>query len=151
MTLTLRRIDGREGQLQVTWSSDGPGEGERVALRAAAQGVPTWLIMEEDIAVGACGLHAALPQGPKVGVEIGYGLVASSRGRGRGREAVNLLLAELRRLDVAEVIAEVEVDGPDISSRAASRSILESLDFDDLGEVEYPKGRARRFRRTLTD
>lgn len=120
-----------------------------VALRSAAAGIPTWVILDDGVGVGACGLHNLLDDTRPRSVEIGYGVLAVARGRGVGAHAVMALLDELRRLEVDEVTAEVELDSPDVISTSASQAILTGLGFLDLGDIAYPSGHARRFRLTL--
>jgi RimJ/RimL family protein N-acetyltransferase len=66
-----------------------------------------WLVIDDDLVIGQCALT-----GDPVGgsVEISYGLAASVRGNGRGRELVRLFSAELlARSDITEIVARVEI------------------------------------------
>ena len=149
MTLVIERLDPLDDAAGIPWHPSGPGDGEEVAMRAAVQGIPTWLVLIDGVAVGACGLHDVIGDEEPRAVEIGYGLVAAARGRGLGAQVVGSLLEELRALDVDVVTAEVELDSHDAASASASQAILRGLGFDDLGEVVYPSGRSRRFALSL--
>jgi RimJ/RimL family protein N-acetyltransferase len=145
VNVRLRRLPPYSSSEEIVWADGGPGAGEEVALQLAAGGVPTWLVLGDDVAIGACGLHESLEESGTASVEIGYGIVASWRGRGCGRLAVATLLDELRALCVATVVAEVEVGGADPTSSVASMAILHALGFAELGMVAYPNGTAARF------
>jgi RimJ/RimL family protein N-acetyltransferase len=107
------------------------------ALRFAAGGGWTWLVLDDDRRVaGECGTKA--PPDADGRVEIGYGLAPGSRGRGLGTRAVAELLDELEHSGVVrEVSASVH------PSNVASRRLLERLGFAivtaDDGEIGYAR------------
>lgn len=95
------------------------------AVRPAAEhGAPddapaVWLVVEDDVVVGDCGL--AGPPDDRGSQEIGYGLAVPARGRGLGTEAVAVLCAWLEsQPDVHRLVAEVEV-GNEPSQRLLAR------------------------------
>jgi RimJ/RimL family protein N-acetyltransferase len=99
------------------WASDFPADGDReIAGLLARTGIPSGpdadfaprLIVERDsaLAVGSAGFLGPPENGR---VEVGYGLVASRRGRGYATEVVRALTAlALGRPEVTEVVATVE-------------------------------------------
>jgi RimJ/RimL family protein N-acetyltransferase len=109
------------------------------ALRFAATGAWTWLVVDDDERIaGECGIKA-MPDARGC-VEIGYGLAAPSRGRGLGTRAVAAMLDKLTASGmVREVVAGVH------PGNVASRRLLERLDFrvDAVDDTEIT------YRRTI--
>ena len=99
------------------WAPDFPADGDReIAGLLARTGIPSGpgadfaprLVVERDsaLAVGSAGFLGPPENGR---LEIGYGLVASRRGRGYATEVVRALTAfALGRPEVTEVVATVE-------------------------------------------
>jgi len=152
VTIGLRRLLGSEAiearepphcieHLQ--WPGGAPSSDDLVVLGICADSVPTWLVLDGDVIVGMCGLHAPLE--PAVPVEIGYHVGVAERGRGVGTTAVALLLAELDRHGVRLVVAEVLEQAP---LALASRGVLVANGFEvDSMPAETPG--AVRFVRAL--
>ncbi|MGV2915772.1 GNAT family N-acetyltransferase [Streptomyces alfalfae] len=118
-----------DGARSPHWADDFPAEGDRVIAGLFNQ-YPGWLgayghrlIIERDngLVVGSIGLFWP----PKDGVlEIGYGIVASRRGRGYAPEATQALAEfALTAPDVHTVSADVELSNP------ASVRVLEKAGF----------------------
>ncbi|KUL63326.1 GNAT family N-acetyltransferase [Streptomyces sp. NRRL S-1521] len=118
-----------DGARSPHWADDFPAEGDRVIAGLFHQ-CPDWLgayghrlIIERDsgLVVGSIGLFWP----PKDGVlEIGYGIVASRRGRGYAPEATQALAEfALTAPDVHTVSADVELSNP------ASVRVLEKAGF----------------------
>ncbi|MEV6028779.1 GNAT family N-acetyltransferase [Streptomyces sp. NPDC052036] len=113
----------------VFWADDFPAEGDRVIAGLFEQH-PTWLgehghrlIVERDsgLVVGSIGLFWPPTGGT---IEIGYGLVASRRGRGYATEAARALANFALALpDVHTVAAGAELSNP------ASVRVLEKAGF----------------------
>lgn len=133
--LVLRRWTAVEvtavlaGARPAHWAEDFPAEGDQVVAGLFAEH-PLWLgeyghrqIIERDsgLVVGSIGLFWPPADGT---VEIGYGVVASRRGRGYAPEATRALTAfALTAPDVHTVEAEVELSNP------ASVRVLEKAGF----------------------
>nr|WP_206441770.1 GNAT family N-acetyltransferase [Streptomyces boncukensis] len=111
------------------WADDFPAEGDRVVAGLFAQH-PAWLgahghrlIIERDsgLVVGSIGLFWPPAEGS---VEIGYGVVASRRGRGYATEAARTLADfALAVPGVRAVVAGAELSNP------ASVRVLEKAGF----------------------
>jgi ribosomal-protein-alanine N-acetyltransferase len=94
------------------------------ALRpfATSPGPGTFLVVAEDSVIGDCGWFG--PPDSRGDVEIGYGLAASARGRGFGRDAVRQLCAWVEEQDgVRRITAEALV------GNEPSRRLLLALGF----------------------
>jgi ribosomal-protein-alanine N-acetyltransferase len=116
------------------WAPDFPADGDReIAAFLERSGIPSGpdadftarLVVERDsgLAVGSAGFLGPPENGR---VEIGYGLVASRRGRGYATEAVRALTAfAVGRPDVTEVVATVE------PGNLASIRVLEKVGFTE--------------------
>ena len=112
------------------WAGDFPAEGDQVIAGLFAHH-PGWLgpyghrqIIERDsgLVVGSIGLFWPPDDGA---IEIGYGIVASRRGRGYAAEATRALTAHaLTAPGVHTVFATVDLSNP------ASVSVLEKAGFD---------------------
>ncbi|MGW7195350.1 GNAT family N-acetyltransferase [Streptomyces chryseus] len=118
-----------DGTRSPHWADDFPAEGDRVIAGLFDQN-PDWLgtrghrlVIERDsgLVVGSIGLFWP----PSAGVlEIGYGIVASRRGRGYAPEATRALAEFALALpDVHTVSADVELSNP------ASVRVLEKAGF----------------------
>ncbi|WP_327110049.1 GNAT family N-acetyltransferase [Nocardia sp. NBC_01730] len=115
------------------WAADFPAEGDRVIAGLLAEH-PDWLgpfghrlILERasGLVVGSIGLFWPAVDGE---LEIGYGVVASRRGRGYAAEATRALAAHaLTAPEVHTVCAEVELSNP------PSVRVLEKAGFVRLG------------------
>lgn len=113
----------------VHWADDFPAEGDRVVAGLFDQN-PAWLgehghrlIIERDsgLVVGSVGLFWPPSEGT---VEIGYGIVASRRGRGYATEATRALAEfALTAPGVHTVSADVELTNP------SSARVLEKAGF----------------------
>ncbi|GGV23359.1 hypothetical protein GCM10010277_02900 [Streptomyces longisporoflavus] len=100
------------------WADDFPAEGDRVVAGLFDQ-CPLWLgayghrlVIEREsgLVVGSIGLFWPPSEGV---IEIGYGIVASRRGRGYASEATRALVAyALTAPDVHTVSADVELSNP---------------------------------------
>ncbi|GHF42974.1 N-acetyltransferase GCN5 [Streptomyces mashuensis] len=111
------------------WADDFPAEGDRVVAGLFGQ-YPDWLgpyghrlVVERDsgLVVGSIGLFWPPADGT---LEIGYGIVASRRGRGYAPEATRALAAyALAAPGVHTVVATVELTNP------ASVRVLEKAGF----------------------
>ncbi|QUQ70057.1 GNAT family N-acetyltransferase [Kutzneria sp. CA-103260] len=118
------------------WADDFPAEGDRVIAGLLDQN-RAWLgehghrlIIERDggRVVGAIGLFWPPHEGI---LEIGYGVVASRRGRGYATEAARALAAfALAAPGVDTVFADVELSNP------ASMRVLEKAGFQQWSTVE---------------
>ncbi|MEU9589183.1 GNAT family N-acetyltransferase [Streptomyces sp. NPDC048193] len=141
---------GREGAAPpADWAGDFPAEGDRV-IAGLLGDRPAWLgryghrlIIERDggLVVGSIGLFWPPAEGA---VELGYGVVASRRGRGYATEATRALAAlALTAPGVHTVTACVELSNP------ASVRVLEKAGFErvDSTGAERADGTAR-FRAT---
>ena len=106
------------------WSDGAASADDLTVLGIAADGVPTWLVMDEHRVLGMCGTHAPVIEGQSA--EIGYHVAEGERHHGLAGMAVRLLLDELEALGASEVRAEV-----DRGSRwaDASRAVLVSCGF----------------------
>ncbi|MEM9972131.1 MAG: GNAT family N-acetyltransferase [Pseudomonadota bacterium] len=85
----------------------------------------SWMMVADGEVVGLCGFKG-LPT-PEGSVEIGYGVASEHRGRGYATEAVRLLIAEARKLQVQVIIAETE------ASNLPSERVLERNQFRAVG------------------
>ncbi|MFF4407327.1 GNAT family N-acetyltransferase [Streptomyces sp. NPDC001262] len=129
------------------WADDFPAEGDRVVAGLFGQ-FPDWLgehghrlIIERDsgLVVGSIGLFWPPSEGT---LEIGYGVVASRRGRGYAPEATRALAEfALTAPGVHTVFANVEL------SNSASVRVLEKAGFHRRATEEH----TARFRITKTD
>ncbi|HSA52060.1 MAG TPA: GNAT family N-acetyltransferase [Yinghuangia sp.] len=129
------------------WADDFPAEGDSV-IAGLFEDNPAWLgefghrlIIERDsgLVVGSIGLF--WPPGDGA-VEIGYGIVASRRGRGYAPEATRALAGfALTAPGVHTVFAEVELSNP------ASVRVLEKAGFHRWATGED----TARFRTTKPD
>ncbi|MGY0062269.1 GNAT family N-acetyltransferase [Streptomyces sp. LZ34] len=129
------------------WADDFPAEGDRVIAGLFDQH-PHWLgayghrlIIERDsgLVVGSTGLFWPPSDGT---LEIGYGIVASRRGRGYAPEATRALAEfALTAPDVHTVFASVELSNP------SSLRVLEKAGFQQLATEEN----VARFRITKRD
>ncbi|WP_326700497.1 GNAT family N-acetyltransferase [Streptomyces sp. NBC_01754] len=114
---------------QAHWAHDFPAEGDRVIAGLFEQN-PAWLgayghrlVVERGsgLVVGSVGLFWPPGQGT---VELGYGIVASRRGRGYASEAARALAdLALTVPEVHTVVATVELSNP------ASVRVLEKAGF----------------------
>ncbi|SEH03371.1 Protein N-acetyltransferase, RimJ/RimL family [Nonomuraea solani] len=132
-----------DGARPAHWAGDFPAEGDHVIAGLFA-GNPAWLaefghrqIVERDsgLTVGSIGLFWPPADGV---VEIGYGIVASRRGRGYAPEATRALTGHaLTAPGVRTVCATVEPANP------ASIRVLEKAGFQpmpglsDDGTIRY--------------
>lgn len=129
------------------WADDFPAEGDQVIAGLFHQH-PDWLgpyghrlIIERDsgLVVGSLGLFWPPSEGT---VDIGYGVVASRRGRGYAPEATRALAEfALTAPEVHTVVANVELSNP------ASLRVLEKAGFRRWATEEN----LARFRITSTD
>ncbi|GAA2219537.1 GNAT family N-acetyltransferase [Streptomyces nogalater] len=118
-----------DGTRSPRWADDFPAEGDRV-IAALFERHPAWLgayghrlIIERDggSVVGSIGLFWPPTGGT---LEIGYGIVASRRGRGYAPEAARALAEfALTAPDVHTVTADVELSNP------SSIRVLEKAGF----------------------
>ncbi|WP_031088519.1 GNAT family N-acetyltransferase [Streptomyces sp. NRRL WC-3549] len=114
---------------QAHWAHDFPAEGDRVIAGLLGQN-PVWLgayghrlVVEREsgLVVGSVGLFWPPGEGT---VELGYGIVASRRGRGYASEAARALADfALAAPEVHTVVATVELSNP------ASVRVLEKAGF----------------------
>jgi len=148
VNLGLRPLDAGEAAAAIrqgdapgglSWAHGGPSAEDRVVLGIAADEVPTWLIVVDETIVGMCGLHAPIEDG--VGVEVGYHVVGSWRGRGIATAAVAELLDHLADRGVDLVGAEVLGDSP---WAPASEAVLRGNGFAACARPADVDG-ARRF------
>ncbi len=131
----------------VDWADDFPAEGDRVVAGLFDQ-FPAWLgehghrlIIERDsgMVVGSIGLFWPPSEGI---LEIGYGVVASRRGRGYATEATRALAEfALTAPGVHTVFANVELSNP------ASVRVLEKAGFHRWVAEEH----TARFKMTKPD
>ncbi|MGA4837934.1 GNAT family N-acetyltransferase [Streptomyces sp. G45] len=107
-----------DGTRLAHWAEDFPAEGDGVIagfLTEHPQGLTPYghrLIVERDsgLAVGSIGLFWPPNDGV---IEVGYGVVASRRGRGYASEATRAVVAyALTSPDVHTVCAQVELSNP---------------------------------------
>ncbi|MEO3750043.1 GNAT family N-acetyltransferase [Streptomyces sp. B6B3] len=123
------------GEWSAGWAEDFPAEGDQVIVGLFADN-PAWLgefghrqIIEREsgLVVGSIGLF--WPPGDDGALEIGYGVVASRRGRGYASEATRALTAfALTAPGVHSVAAGVELSNP------ASVRVLEKAGFERCGD-----------------
>ncbi|UBU10593.1 GNAT family N-acetyltransferase [Nonomuraea gerenzanensis] len=135
-----RPSDGAEalsdGARPAHWAGDFPAEGDQVIAGLLGEH-PAWLgpyghrlIVERDsgLVVGSLGLFWPPQDGA---VEIGYGVVASRRGRGYASEATRALTAfALTAPEVHTVLAHAEPANP------ASIRVLEKAGFRRVSSTE---------------
>lgn len=122
------------------WAEDFPAEGDTV-IPALFGEHPDWLgaygqrlIIERatGLVVGGIGLFWPPEDGR---LEIGYGVVASRRGRGYAVEATRALAEfALAATEVHTIFADVESTNP------ASARVLERAGFDRVGQRSGPDG-----------
>ncbi|MEU4746880.1 GNAT family N-acetyltransferase, partial [Actinosynnema sp. NPDC023658] len=131
----------RDGARQPHWAADFPAEGDQVIAGLLTEH-PAWLdgyhrlLVERGsgLVVGSIGLFWPPADGV---VEIGYGVVASRRGRGYATEATRALTAfAFTAPGVRAVRAEVELSNP------ASVRVLEKAGFERRG-VDAEQGTAQ--------
>ncbi|MEJ8281266.1 GNAT family protein [Pseudonocardia spirodelae] len=133
------------GTRRADWAADFPADGDRVVARLLARDPsgPGWgplghrLLVERDggAVVGGAGLFPAPDDGPAA-LELGYGVVASRRGRGYAAEAARALLDLALAAGAAPLVAGVDPGNP------ASVRVLERLGMRRCGT----RGGAERFR-----
>lgn len=119
------------------WAHDFPADGDRVVARLLARepGGPGWgryghrLLVERasGLVVGGAGMF---PDPGGTGLEIGYGVVGSRRGRGYAREAARALVALARADGICRVVAGVEPGNP------ASARVLAGIGMRHTGTVD---------------
>ncbi|MFI0978164.1 GNAT family N-acetyltransferase [Streptomyces sp. NPDC021093] len=136
-----------DGTRSARWADDFPAEGDRVIAGLFTQ-FPAWLgeyghrlIIERESGsvVGSIGLFWPPSEGV---LEIGYGIVASRRGRGYAPEATRALAEfALAASDVHTVFANVELSNP------PSVRVLEKAGFHRWSTEE----KTARFRFTSPD
>lgn len=130
---------------QAHWAHDFPAEGDRVVAGLFGQN-PAWLgayghrlVVEREsgLVVGSVGLFWPPGEGT---VELGYGIVASRRGRGYASEAARALADfALTAPGVLTVVAAVELSNP------ASVRVLEKAGFQrcsteaDQARFRFPR------------
>ncbi|MFI8961874.1 GNAT family N-acetyltransferase [Streptomyces sp. NPDC053493] len=141
----LAVLDGETGERPAGWAGDFPSEGDTVIATLLGDH-PDWLgpyghrlIIERDggLVVGSIGLFWPPAEGV---LELGYGVVASRRGRGYATEATRALAGfALAAPGVHTVAAGVELPNP------ASLRVLEKAGFarDDAGAAEETEAVAR--------
>lgn len=139
------------GRRQGDWADDFPAEGDKVIAALFAEH-PAWLgaygqrlIIERatGLVVGGIGLFWPPNDGQ---LEIGYGVVASRRGRGYAVEATRALTEfALAATEVHTVFADVELSNP------ASARVLEKVGFDLVGRSDGPEGEQLVCYRTVAD
>ncbi|MEU6627054.1 GNAT family N-acetyltransferase [Streptomyces parvus] len=139
-----------EGSRSTRWADDFPAEGDRVIAGLFGEH-PAWLdayghrlVVEREsgLAVGSIGLFWPPAEGV---VGIGYGIVASRRGRGYATEATRALAQfALTAAEVHTVSADVEGANP------ASVRVLEKAGFQRWAGPESTNHLAR-FRITRQD
>ncbi|MEU6863275.1 GNAT family N-acetyltransferase [Streptomyces sp. NPDC046876] len=122
-----------DGRRPGGWAEDFPAEGDRV-IAGLFDGHPAWLgpyghrlLVERStgLVVGSIGLFWPPAEGV---LELGYGVVASRRGRGYATEATRALAAYgLAAPGVHTVTAGVELSNP------ASVRVLEKAGFERYG------------------
>jgi RimJ/RimL family protein N-acetyltransferase len=78
---------------------------------------------DDGLAVGGIGFFG--PPDSDARVELGYGLIASARGRGYATEAVRALVAVARRHGARSLAADTELDN------AASQHVLRKAGFSE--------------------
>ncbi|WP_309241118.1 GNAT family N-acetyltransferase [Nocardia sp. BSTN01] len=141
----------RDDHRQADWAEDFPSEGDRVIASLFAEH-PAWLepygqrlIIERatGLVVGGIGLFWPPDDGQ---LEIGYGVVATRRGRGYAAEATRALTEfALTAPEVHTVFANVE------SANPASVRVLEKAGFGLVGESRGPEGEHLACYRTVAD
>ncbi|HEV3212903.1 MAG TPA: GNAT family N-acetyltransferase [Acidimicrobiales bacterium] len=101
------------------------------ALQGFERGALSFLIAVDGVVVGTCGTHG--PPNADGVLELGWGLVASARGRGVGTAAVTQLLDRARRrYPTATIVAHTEWSDTGaglLADSAASESLLDGLGF----------------------
>ncbi|GHC44661.1 GNAT family N-acetyltransferase [Streptomyces cinnamoneus] len=145
----LTALDCEDSSRPADWAADFPSEGDGVIVSLLGDN-PAWLgmyghrlIIERDsgLVVGSIGLFWPPAEGA---LELGYGVVASRRGRGYATEATRALADfALAAPGVHTVTAGVELSNP------ASVRVLEKAGFEryDTTPAEGATGTAR-FRAT---
>ena len=138
--LTLHRLSAGAAERElsgvgdISWFARGPSEEDLVVLGIAANGIPTWLILDEGRCVGMIGTHDVIETGSTP--EIGYHVVAPARGRGVATRALGLLVLELGIADVVGMVAEVDPMSP---HRGASLAVLRANGFVRLDAATVSK------------
>jgi len=119
--------------LALDYPHEDTADGLRLAL---SQGLPPgwWVVVQGEV-VGDCGVHGPVSDDGEV--ELGFGLAPSARGRGVGREMVQLLAGWLAvQPQVRSVVARGVV-----SDNTPSRRALEAAGFrlvtDHVNTVDY--------------
>lgn len=112
--------------LNLQHARDWPHDDTYDAFRMFAGGPGTFLVLEDGVVVGDCGWFG--PAEDDGQVEIGYGVAASVRGRGVGREAVALLVDWVATQGATSVRGEV------LPGNEPSLRLLVGLGFVDTGE-----------------
>ncbi|MDP9396159.1 MAG: GNAT family N-acetyltransferase [Actinomycetota bacterium] len=155
--LVLRGLDAAHVDAVVTgarrpdWAPDFPDEGDVLIARMVAAvpgadpddlwGHRSVVERSSGLVVGGAGFHGPPADGV---VEVGYGIVASRRGRGYATEAVGALLRLAWSVpDVARVCAQTS-PGNVASARVLENSgmVLQDATADGLRyAVERPQGR----------
>ena len=101
-------------------------DGIRLALDRDAE--PGWLVTRDGLVIGDCGTFG--PADDNGEVEIGYGLAASHRGHGYGKEMVAGLSSWLlEQPGIRSVRARTAPDN------VASRRVLELAGFEQVAET----------------
>jgi RimJ/RimL family protein N-acetyltransferase len=106
------RVAAADRGPDAAWAADYPAEGERTGARmflkaCAAVGDPHPFggyeirLRDGGLAIGGIGFHG--PPDAEGGVEIGYGLAESARGRGYAAEALRAVVEHARSLGVRHV------------------------------------------------
>ncbi|HLZ65100.1 MAG TPA: GNAT family protein [Aliidongia sp.] len=142
------------GDAYFAWMLEGEGAGTRDGLRLPSGGVDhpavlaylqriaadlsdrpgggSWLVVDDGEVAGLCG-HKQRPT-PEGDAEIGYGIVASRRGRGLATAAVAALVDRAARdAAIARLTAETAVDN------IASQRVLEKNGFVRAGTRTDPE------------
>ncbi|MFI9810149.1 GNAT family N-acetyltransferase [Streptomyces sp. NPDC052301] len=130
-----------DGLRPADWADDFPADGDRI-IAALFDDHPDWfgayghrLIVERDsgLVVGSIGLLRPPSEGV---LELGYGVVASRRGRGYATEATRELAAfALAAQGVHTVIAGVDPANP-ASARVLEKAGFERYDSTPTGKAD---------------
>ncbi len=151
MTVTLRQLDEAAARAIMAGgcppglrcAPDYPATGDRIAAgmyieRCAAGADPgpfgAFLICvaaapdADLLVVGGIGFHGGPDERGRV--EIGYAVVPSYEGRGLATQALAMLVARARELQVRVIVAEAE------TSNAASQAVLRSGGFGQVAANE---------------
>ncbi len=125
---------------------DGPLEDPAVLrwLRDRAARLPSWLMVDGDEVVGACGYKTA-PEADGW-VEIGYGVAETRRGRGHATRAVAEMIAlaaadpHIRALTAQTAVANTASQG--VLARNGFTQVGESIDAEDGQMIVWRLGLA---------